>query len=139
MADLIGLNAKLYRGTAESTAATLMENVRNLTFNMEAGEADTSRRGSTWRLRESTLLDGSLEWEMIDNDTDADRAAIAAAFLNQTPIALFPRDKTDGAGLDADWKITKFTRNEQLEDAIIIEVAAVPTYVSRYPVWNDGS
>lgn len=139
MADLIGLNAKLYRGTAGSSATTEMTNVRNLTLNLEAAEADTSRRGSSWRLRETTLLDGSIEWEMIDNDTDADRAAIMSAFMNKTLIALFPKDKASGAGLDADWKITKFSRNEQLEDAIIIEVAAVPAYATRYPTWDNGS
>ena len=40
MAIVLGLNAKLLRGNAGSTANTEVKNVKDLTLNLESGEAD---------------------------------------------------------------------------------------------------
>jgi len=40
MAIVLGLDAKLLRGTAGSTGATEVKNVKDLTLNLESGEAD---------------------------------------------------------------------------------------------------
>ena len=50
MAKKIGLEAKLYRntGTYESPSWSEMTNVRDLTLNVEKGEADVTTRGATW-------------------------------------------------------------------------------------------
>lgn len=37
---VLGMNAKLYHGAAGGSAATELTNVRNVTLNLEAGEAD---------------------------------------------------------------------------------------------------
>lgn len=40
MAIVLGLDAKLLRGTAGATGATEVKNVKDLTLNLESGEAD---------------------------------------------------------------------------------------------------
>ena len=49
---LLGMNAKIYQGAAGTELATLTEmgNVKDVTLNLEAGEADvTTRANQGWR------------------------------------------------------------------------------------------
>jgi len=135
MGALIGLDAKLYRGAAGAPAATEMLNVRNVKLPIEKGEANISRRGSRWELTKATLKKASVDFEMINDDADADVQAIATAFFADTPLAFKILDKESGHGLDADFEITKFERSEDLEDAQVIGVSIKPTYVGRWPAW----
>ena len=135
MGALIGLDAKLYRGPAGAPATTEMLNVRNVKTPVEKGEANISRRGSRWELTKATLKKATIDFEMINDDTDADVQAIATAFFADTPLAFKVLDKASGHGLDADFEIMKFERAEDLEDAQIITVSIKPTYVGRWPAW----
>ncbi|MBK9126279.1 MAG: hypothetical protein IPM13_00545 [Phycisphaerales bacterium] len=68
---ILGMDAKLYYGTAGAAAATLMGNVRNVTLNLEAGEADvTTRANSGWRATAPTLRECSVEFEMVWDPDD---------------------------------------------------------------------
>jgi hypothetical protein len=63
----LGLDAKLYRNTGTYAAPVWNEvkNVKDLTLNLEAGEADVTTRGNNgWRATLATLKDGSVEFEM---------------------------------------------------------------------------
>jgi|GEM_PF-170965 len=134
----LGLDAVLYRGTAGTTGATEVKNVKNLTLSVETGSADiTTRATDGWKAYAATLKDGSLEWDMVDISGDADIAAVRAAWLAGTALALFADDGT-GEGLDADFVITKFDRDEQLEEAITYKVTAKPTYLTRAPAWKTA-
>ena len=56
MAIVLGLNAKLLRGAAGSTGSTEVKNVKDLTLNLESGEADvTTRATGGWRATAGTL------------------------------------------------------------------------------------
>ena len=134
MADLIGLDAKLYRGTAGSTAATLMTNVRKVKLNREKGKGDVSRRGSRWKLTRVTTISATIDFEMVGSDADLDLLAIAAAWEANTPLAFKCIDKASGKGIDADFEIVKFERDEDEEKEQVYSVSIEPTYVSRYPV-----
>ena len=62
----LGLEAKLFFGAAGATAATEMKNVKDVTLNMETGEADvTTRAAEGWRLTAATLKEASVEFEMV--------------------------------------------------------------------------
>jgi len=136
MALKLGLNAKAYYGTAGSSATNEMTNIKNVTLNLEKGEADVTTRGADgWRLTVGTLKDGSVEFEMIWDTEDAGFDAIQTAYFNDTLIALKFLDAAGGEGLDADFSITKLTRNEQLEEAITASVTAKPSYSTRAPAW----
>lgn len=122
---ILGMNAKLYFGTAGATAATEMTNVRNVTLTLEAGEADvTTRANQGWRATAPTLRECTCEFEMVWDPADAGFTAIKNAFLTAGLVALKILDQAGGQGPDGDFSITSFSRNEQLEEAITVSVTA---------------
>ena len=138
MSIKLGMEAKLYYGAAGATAATELTNVKDVTLNLESGEADvTTRANAGWRATVGTLKTGSVEFEMIWDSDDAGFTAIKDAYFNNTPIALAILDEAGGEGLDADFSITNFSRKEALEEAITVSVTAKPTYSTRAPAWVE--
>ncbi|HOA75209.1 MAG TPA: phage tail tube protein [Phycisphaerae bacterium] len=139
MAIKLGMEARLYYGTAGATATTELINVKDVTLNLETGEADVTTRGNQgWRATVATLKNGTVEFEMIWDTGDAGFAAIKDAYFNNTAIALAILDGANGEGLDADFSITNFSRNEPLEEAITVSVTAKPTYSTRAPAWKEA-
>ena len=136
----LGLNAKLFHGEKGSLASNLIDNARDVTLNLEKGEADVSTRGAGgWRQTVATLKEGAVEWTMVWDTDDAAFTAIKNAFFNDDAIALAVLDKENGSGLDADFVITNFTRNEPLEEALTVNVTAKPTRTDRAPQWKEAN
>ncbi|MPM41399.1 hypothetical protein SDC9_88054 [bioreactor metagenome] len=136
MAIVLGLDAKLLRGTAGATGATEVKNVKDLTLNLESGEADvTTRATKGWKASVATPKEASLEFGILYDTEDADFTAFQTAYFSNTPIALFVTDG-DGHGLDADWSITGFTVEQPLEEALTVSITAKPTASTRAPVWS---
>ena len=142
MAVKLGLDAKLFRNTAASGGPTWNEitNVRDVTLNLEAGEADVTTRGNNgWRATVATLKDASIEFEMVWDSEDADFTAIRDAFLDKEPIEMAVMDglmtEPGSQGLRASFMIISFTRSEPLEEAITVSVTAKPTYSLVPPSW----
>lgn len=138
----LGLHAKLYRNTGSGGTPTWNEitNVRDVTLNLETGEADVSTNGNGgWRANIATLKGATLEFEMMWDTADDDFTAIREAFLNNTPIEFAVLDggsTTPGSqGLRASMAIINFTRSEPLEEAIKVSVTAKPTYSTTAPTW----
>jgi TP901-1 family phage major tail protein len=128
---ILGKDAKIYQGTAgsELSALTEMSNVRDVTLNLEAGEADiTTRANSGWRATAPTLRECTCEFEMVWKPGDTGFDAIKEAFLGGTTIELAILDQgkaTTGAqGPKGSFSITSFSRNEALEEAITVSVTA---------------
>ena len=133
MANVLGMNCELYRGTAGTTADTLMNNVTDVSVSMEQEEADVTTRGNNgYRATVGTLKNGTIEWSMIWDTSDADFAAIYAAYNTGAPIALFASDG-DGSGLDADFAITNFSQEQSLTEAVTVSITAKATYSTRAP------
>jgi len=137
MAIVLGLDAKLFRGTAGSRATTEVTNVKDLTLNLESGEADvTTRATKGWKASAATLKEASLEFTILYDTEDADFTAFQAAYFGNTPLALFVSDGQDTAhGLDADFSITAFSVEQPLEEAISVSITAKPTASTRAPEW----
>ena len=142
MAIKLGMEAKLYRNTGTYAAPTWVEltNVKDVTLNLEKGEADvTTRANAGWRATAATLKDASVEFEMVWDTTDAGFTAIKNAYFNNTTIELAVMDgaiATNGSqGLRATMMITNFSRSEALEEAITVSVTAKPTYATNAPSW----
>ena len=56
MAIVLGLDAKLLRGDVGATGATEVKNVKDLTLNLESGDADvTTRATGGWRASAATI------------------------------------------------------------------------------------
>jgi len=128
---ILGKDAKIYQGAAGGALGTLaeMSNVRDVTLNLEAGEADiTTRANSGWRATAPTLRECTCEFEMVWKPGDSGFDAIKAAFLGGTALELAILDQareTSGAqGPKGSFSITSFSRNEALEEAITVSVTA---------------
>lgn len=147
MAFVLGMNAKLYRSADALTGTTPnipadatwieMDNVRDLTLNLETGESDITTRGNNgWRATAATLKDGSIEFEMVWDSGDADFTAIKDAWSGSSEIAMMALDggeSTSGSqGLASNFTVTNFTRNEPLEEAITVSVTLKPSSQSEW-------
>jgi hypothetical protein len=142
MAVKLGLDARLYRNTGTYTVPVWNEirNVKDVTLNLEAGEADVTTRGSLgWRATVATLKDASIEFEMVWDTADDDFAVIRDAFLNRAALEFAVMDGDIGTsgsqGLRATCMVTNFSRNEALEEAITVSVTVKPTYSVNPPAW----
>lgn len=146
---LLGMNAKLYQGTAGSglDALTEMSNVRDATLNLEAGEADVTTRGNSgWRATATTLRECTCEFDMLWKSGDVGFEAIKDAYLTSSTLrlaALTGAKSPDGIasvagseGVLADFSITNFSRSEPLEEGITVSVTAK---LSVFDQWiEDG-
>ena len=142
MAIKLGMEAKLYRNTGSYATPTWVEmiNVKDVTLNLEAGEADVTTRGNNgWRATVATLKDGSIEFEMVWDTADDDFAVIRDTFLNRGAVELAVMDGdilTPGSqGLRALCMVTNFSRTEALEEAITVSVTVKPTFSLTPPTW----
>lgn len=134
-----GVDCQLFRGEAGKKAETLVENVKDVTLNMESGEADaTTRKSGGWKAYLSTTKEASLEFSILYDPEDEDYRAFNAAYMNNTPLAFFVSDGS-GEGLDADFTITNFSMEQPLEEAVSISVTAKITAAGRAPEWVEAT
>ena len=145
MATRLGMDAKLYRNTGSYATPVWVEvtNVKDLTLNLEKGEADvTTRANQGWRATVGTLKDASIDFQMVWDTADAGFAAIQQAFFGNTPVEFAVMDgmidDTASEGLRATFDVFSFTRNEALEEAIMVDVTIKPTYATVAPQWISG-
>ena len=138
---VLGMNAKIYQGAAAAAIGSLSEltNVKDVTLNLEAGEADvTTRANSGWRGTAASLRQASVDFEMVWKPGDAGFDAIKDAFLAGTSIelAVLDGDKavSGSQGLKATFSISSFTRSEPLEEAISVSVTATLTTFDQWLV-----
>ena len=129
---VLGMNAGLYQGAAGSTDLTGMTevaHVKDVTLNLEAGEADVTTRGNSgWRATAPTLRECTVEFEMLWKPGDAVFEAIKTAFLTSGSVALAVLDQkqtVDGAqGPLGDFSIINFSRSEPLEEGVMVSITA---------------
>jgi len=143
MATKLGMNCKAYftaNPLASADAAgvglltfTLMGNITNVTLNLETGESDvTVRANNGWRATEATLKDGSVEFEMIWNDSDTAFTAIKNKWADPQTVDLTcmfltgSEDTVGEEGLVSEFSVTNFTRDESLEEAVKVSVTLKP-------------
>ena len=144
MGAKLGMKGCLYYkpgGVAGPGVWTLLGNVKDVTLGLEKGEADVSTRANSgWRATVATLKEGSVEWEMVWDPDDAGMQAIFDAWLDDTVIGLTILDgpiATPGSqGLRADFAITKFGREEPLEEGMKCPVTAKITFSATPPEWH---
>ena len=146
MSTRLGMDAKLYRNTGSYDLPNWAEvtNVKDLTLNLEKGEADvTTRANQGWRATVGTLKDASIEFQMVWDTADAGFSAMQQAFFSNTPIEFAVMDgdmgDAESEGLRATFDIFNFTRNEALEEAIMVDVTIKPTYAANAPQRINGT
>ena len=87
MEMIIGLNSKLYHGTAGSSASTELSIVGNVKLALEVGEATLKVRASNFELSEPTFFKASLEFDILWDETDANFNALWTAFTTKAKRA----------------------------------------------------
>jgi len=124
----LGINAKLYYGTAGITPSSIATNVKDIAISMSNSEVDVTTRANVGVESIQAGLQGyTLTFTMFQLGDDAGYQAIIRAFANKTLIALMPLTDTidnDGEGPDADWAITECARDEANTEAISYSVTA---------------
>ena len=106
-------------------------NVKDLTLNMEKGEADvTTRANNGFRATLATLKEGTIEFEMMWDPTDAAFTALKNAYFANTDIALAAMDGAIGTsgsqGLVSNFQVLNFSRAEPLEEGVTVSVSVKP-------------
>lgn len=140
---VLGMNAKIYQGTAgaELAALTEMANVKDVTLNLESGEADvTTRANQGWRATAPTLRECTAEFEMLWKPGDAGFEAVKTAFLSAGTLRLAvltgDLDAADSEGPVGDFSITNFSRSEPLEEGVTVSVTAK---LAVFDEWVTGT
>jgi len=141
---VLGMNAGLYQGPAGETDPAAMvevDNVRDVTLNLEAGEADITTRGNSgWRATAPTLRECNVEFQMVWKPGDPVFEAIKTAFLTAGTVAMVVLDqKRTVAGAQGplgDFAITNFSRSEALEEAIVADVTAK---LNAFVEWHEAT
>ncbi len=136
---VLGMNAKIYQGATGDDLATVteMSNVKDVTLNLEAGEADVTTRGNQgWRATAPTLRECTAEFEMLWKTGNTGFEAIKTAYLTsgQLRLAVLTGDKdtVDSEGVLGDFSITNFSRSEPLEEGVTVSVTAKLTVFDEW-------
>ncbi len=132
----MSLDAKLYRGTAGSTATTEVNTCKDVSLKVKKGEAKISSRASRWALVKGALKEAEFDVEFNSDANDVHLQAIISAFVSDTPLAFKIADKANGQGMDADFEIMEMDDEQKLEEGVTIKFTIKPTFVNRYPTWN---
>lgn len=124
-------------GTGAAPTNTEMPNVKDVTVNLETGEADiTTRANNGWRATAATLKNGSVEFEMIWDPADPGFTKIQTAWSNSEEIGLAFMDgaieASGSSGLASNFTVTNFSRSEPLEEAVKVSVTVKPSSFTEW-------
>lgn len=138
----VGLECKLYRntGTYSTPVWTECTSVKDVTLNLEKGEADISRRGGGgWKDRKGTLKDCSIDIGLIWVKAATDCLAFRAGFLSGDAIELAVCSGDITVSGEEYFRVMievfKFTKEEPLEDAVTHTVTVKKTYSANAPTF----
>lgn len=144
MALKLGKDAKAYRntGTWGTPVWDEVPNVKEVTSDISAGEADASSRASGgWESTLPTLKAATVEFQMNYDLGDADFTAIKNASLNGTVIDMWFLDGSSATsgnqGLRAEFSVIGFVRNEPLLEVMTVDVTLKASTVNgNNPEWK---
>lgn len=121
MAYKLGLDCTLTVDSVE------IENAKDVTLNIEAGDADvTTRAAEGWRMHMPTLMDASIEFELLTGGADGTK--LATLFNSGAAV-----DVVVGGGnvsFTAKMVVTNFGGSQPLEDAESVSVTLRPAPVT---------
>jgi len=123
----LGIQGRLYYGTAGTTADTPAENIRDLTLDLKGDEVDaTTRAHGGFKGYMRGLKDCAVDWKMNADGSDAFYQALRNSFTEGTGIALAVLDEEGGVGIDADFQVISCPRAEPNSGVMEITIAVKP-------------
>lgn len=139
MAKKIGYAAKLFGGTAGTTANTEITHAKDVKVSVDIDIVDaTDRSTGGWKDNLPALKDATLSFTLVYDSADTNYSTIRSNAMSGTPYAFKPSNG-NGGGLDADWTISKFEEDQSNGEAISAEVEAVPYCGNRNPSWASDT
>ncbi len=150
MGQKIGVDCKLYLmtgGTDESPTFTLVPKIGDLKNSNAATAVDSSTRESAYKLYEKGMLDIGAEFDMKSDYNDATFVAIRDAYYTRGEdgklrfrILDDTNDTAPAEGIDSYFIVTKFERNEPLDDRVTHAVELKPTVKGDFaPTFIEGA
>lgn len=125
-----GWEGQIFYGTAGTTGATLLENVKDISLNMEVERGNTTVRGDSTappiETEDVTIRKVGVEWGMIYDITDSAVEALLQAAADGTGVALRLKSYASGKGPDADFTLS-VTWAEPLNGEQMINFTASPS------------
>jgi hypothetical protein len=139
----LGLNAVCYFKTTGVDGAGEWQPItaiKDLSLNIETGEADITTRGANgWRLKIATLAEAGIEGELLWDSADASFNALKNAFFGKRLIGILALDgpitEVGNEGLRCDASVLSFTRDESLEEALSVKFKLAPSLSTTPPHW----
>lgn len=144
-----GKDFKLYRDTEandptgywSSPAWSLINNIRDLKRNNAKTMADVSIRLTNVKQYTGTMIDYSLDFQMVYDNTDADIIALESAYWavtgeqRQIPFVVLdgPIGTVGSRGVRFVAEVSKFETSEALEDAGMQDVSLTPSFDPEDP------
>lgn len=113
--------------------------VRNVTLNDSSSEGDGSSRASIAKLVVLALDEYSVEIEIPNNPSDSGFQALRNARVNRSVISLAildgPSTTVGSQGLWADFVVTAWNREENIDKEVVIKATCKPTPTAVAPQW----
>jgi hypothetical protein len=143
MPHVLSENAKLFRNTGTFASPTWDEItlVKDLSISLDKDETDVTVRASGgFKEFVDGMIDASLEFSMLYDDTDTDFTALRTAFFAKTQVEVLVLDgaatgagSTGNQGLRARMMVKSMTRNENLGEALMMDITMRPVKNSDGP------
>jgi hypothetical protein len=132
----------IHSGSAPASLSEISA-IRNVTLNLSIAEGDGSSRASLWKLVVMALGEADIDIELPWNPTDTGFQQFAKAFFGRTPMALAILDgdkATAGSqGFWADFVVTSFDREENIDKEMMLKVKVKPTPSAVAPEWVQAA
>lgn len=137
-----GRGAQLYHGTAGQTAATIIEDVKDVTVTTTTTAIDISTRSSgPVKVYGAGMTELEVSWNMLCRTSGEAYTALRTAYTTGAPLSLKALNGTAGEGLDGDFILTEFTEEQALDDSVNVSCKAQPTFIddTRPVTWISAS
>ena len=137
MSTRMGFEGSILYGTAGSTAATVITNSRDIAYNLDPEKGTTTVRGASVDppivMERVTSLGITIEWTMLNIDTDSTLADLLTAAYAGNEVALRTLDRSAGKGFDGDVTVS-VQHGAPIGGEQTFVFSATPSAESRAPV-----
>lgn len=126
----MGFEGQIFFGDAGATASTLLENVMDISYNLDTEDGDTTVRGDSSSIpiatSDVTELKVQIEWTMIDDVTDTAYSSLMDAAFAGEGVAIRTKSHSGGKGFDGDCTV-KAQDGMPLNGAATTQFTATPS------------
>lgn len=134
----MGFECKLYRGTAGTKAATLVDSAKDVTPAHNADQVEASDRKSAYKKYLQGMIDAGVEASMDFNKDDTHCMAFMTASVNRTDISIYV-EMAVGVGLDMDCCVFIQNLEQPLADSQKVSFLFKPSAkATREPIFSLG-